>query len=92
MPLIGHLRKELEEKKAFSQTNINKIVMNKSMDAFMEKVGVLGVSIVLKAFDSGGFGTWAPLSPVTIKRKGHSQILIETQQLRNSIDYELVRA
>lgn len=92
MPLMTHLRKELEDKKAFSQTNINKIVREKNMGSFMEKVGVLGVGIVLKAFDSDGFGSWAPLSPVTIERKGHAQILIETQQLRNSIDYEVVKA
>lgn len=92
MPLSMYLKKELEEKKAFSQANINKIVKEKSMDSFMEKVGVLGVSIVLKAFDSDGFGQWTPLSPVTIEEKGHAQILINTQQLRNSIDYEVVRA
>ncbi len=92
MPLHNYLQKELVSKKVFSQTNINKIVREKSTRSLMEKIGVLGVGVVLKAFDSGGFGTWAPLSQYTLDRKKTTQILVETQQLRNSIDYEVVTA
>lgn len=32
-----------------------------------------------------------PLSPVTIKAKGHSKPLIETSHMLNSVDYEIVK-
>ena len=37
-------------------------------------------------FDSGGYGTWVPLSPVTIARKGgRTEILIDTGNMRRSV-------
>ena len=47
-------------------------------DQILEKIGVLGETIVQEAFETGGFGTWKPIS-----RSG--SILIDTGQLRSSI-------
>jgi hypothetical protein len=54
--------------------------------------GLLGeklTNISDEAFENGGFGTWAPLSPVTIKNKGSTATLIDTGTLRNSVTYEV---
>lgn len=51
-------------------------------------LGVIGENTVHKAFDTGGFGRWAPLKPSTIRRKRSSAILIDTRQLEGSITSE----
>lgn len=38
-----------------------------------------------EAFESGGFGQWAPLAGSTISRKGHDRILYETGALMESL-------
>ena len=37
-----------------------------------------------EVFDSRGEGTWKSLSPITIKRKGHARILIDSGRLKAS--------
>lgn len=37
------------------------------------------------AFDTGGFGQWAPLSPATLRAKGGGRILVDTGALRSSL-------
>lgn len=38
-----------------------------------------------QAFATDGFGTWAPLSPATVTRKGSSRILVDTGGLLDSL-------
>lgn len=47
-------------------------------------LGVIGVNIVKGAFTSGGYGEWPDIEEATRKRKGSSQVLINTGLLRNS--------
>ena len=54
-------------------------------EKIFELIGIAGEAIVQEAFESGGFGTWKPLSDFTIAKKGSDQILIETSQLRRSV-------
>ena len=49
------------------------------------KLGIVGQEISKGAFATGGYGTWEKLNPQTIKRKGSSEILIDTGKLVNSI-------
>jgi phage gpG-like protein len=56
----------------------------------MEAAGVAAEGIVQQAFETGGFGKWAPLSPITIQNKGSETILVDTGQLRQSISSEVV--
>lgn len=56
----------------------------------MRQIGVTAEGIVLEAFDSNGFGKWAPLNPATLAAKKNHQTLVETQQLRNAILHEVV--
>ena len=51
----------------------------------VQSLGMFAESIVVQAFETGGFGTWTPLSYKTISEKGHTQILLDTLQLKNSI-------
>ena len=38
-----------------------------------------------EAFETGGFGAWEPIKEATSSRKGSSQILIDSSQLRRSV-------
>lgn len=49
------------------------------------KLGIVGQEISKGAFATGGYGTWKKLNPQTIKKKGSSEILIDTGKLVNSI-------
>lgn len=49
-------------------------------------LGEIGKSEIQKYLISGSF---TPLSPATIKRKGSSKPLIDTGQMRNAITYEI---
>lgn len=76
-------RKELLKKaKELITANIDKDGGDKKI---FELLGIFGESIVQEAFESGGFGTWDPISKKTINKKGSSQILIDSSQLRKSI-------
>ena len=49
------------------------------------KLGIVGQEISKGAFATGGYGKWEKLNPQTTKRKGSSEILIDTGKLVNSI-------
>jgi len=53
--------------------------------AGLKKVGMAAENLVQMAFQTGGFGWWAPLQPGTIAAKGSGKPLIDTGQLRRSI-------
>jgi hypothetical protein len=59
--------------------------IDKGIEFVLEKIGVLGETIVQEAFATGGFGAWQPLSDTTIKKKNSSSVLIDTGQLRRAI-------
>ena len=79
----------IEKSGMFSDDMIKEIIKTGELTKYVEKVGIAGVSVVLQAFDSGGFGTWKSLNEKTLKYKKVKQILIETHQLRDSISYEV---
>ena len=55
------------------------------INKILELVGIYGESIVQEAFESGGFGAWQPIKETTANKKGSSQILIDSSQLRRSV-------
>jgi len=55
------------------------------IEKILELVGIYGESIVQEAFETGGFGAWEPIKEATANRKGSSQILIDSSQLRRSV-------
>ena len=85
MPIAEMLPKKLEEAGALDE-NALKQVMKNGFGNYVEKIAILGVATVLEAFDTGGYGTWKPSD---MERKKVKQTLVETQQLRDSISYEI---
>jgi phage gpG-like protein len=59
------------------------------VERILSTMAVLGVSIVQRAFATGGFGKWQPLSFKTTEKKKSASILIDTGQLRKSITYRI---
>lgn len=55
------------------------------INKILELVGIFGESIVQEAFETGGFGAWQPIKETTANKKGSSQILIDSSQLRRSV-------
>ena len=86
-PLLLHLRDEiLKNKRVFEIQFFRKF----DLIGAYNKLGILGKSIILKAFATSFDGQWAPNSPITIARKHSSKPLIDTSRLRKSIDYQVI--
>lgn len=67
-------------------------ILMKDGDAvrFFKAVGAFGQGIVQQAFDTGGFGQWAPNAPSTIAAKGGKDSpLIDTAALRKAVSYDV---
>lgn len=86
MPLTEKMQEFLEKSGAFTPEVLAEVLESGSIEAWIEKVGVVGVQVVLEAFSTGGFGKWKP-SDMT--RKKNHQTLVETQQLRNAVTSEV---
>ena len=79
---------EMERKRLLKQADgiIKANIAEKGGDRkIFELIGIVGEAIVQEAFESGGFGTWQPISQETTNEKGSSQILIDSSQLRKAI-------
>lgn len=48
-------------------------------------IGIAGEARIKEAFETGGFGTWAPNAESTIKSKGSASPLIDDGSLRDAI-------
>ena len=53
-------------------------------------VGAGAVEQITDAFQSGGFGTWAPDSSITIEQKGSANPLQDKGRLMGSITYDVI--
>ena len=67
--------------KAIDEGNIKPVFVN---------MGIKGEQVVQLAFASRGFGIWPGNAPYTIAKKGSSQPLIDTAQLRRSISSDVI--
>ena len=54
------------------------------------KVGQAAVQSVYHNFEVGGRPTWVPLSPITVRIKGHDRPLIHTGRLMNATGYRVI--
>lgn len=88
VPIADNLQKRLDNAGAFTEEEMKEVIRQGSFTPWLEKLAIIGEGIVQDAFDSGGFGKWPAW-----KTKGYSnntgQILVDTQQLRNSISSEV---
>jgi phage gpG-like protein len=60
-----------------------------NLNLAFNQIGLFVISLIQEAFDTGGFGTWTPLSQKTIDAKGSDAILIDTGSLRRSVSHEV---
>ena len=88
MPIETH-KKEIV--KAIGGTKIKTSFAQKDYMKMFRLLGEKGRSIVLQAFEAGGFGKWPDISEHTKAAKGSSKILIDTAQLKNSITSDVVK-
>ncbi len=96
IPIRSFLKMPLETKfksilKAMSSITARSKLEKGKIKDFWGIVGAAAESVIQDAFESGGFGKWKPLSPITKLKKGSSQILIDTAQLRKAITSEVVK-
>lgn len=76
----------------FKVTDLSNNTANKILDETVHLIAETAYLRVLQAFDSGGFGKWAPISEYTRQhRKGNKEVppLTDTGQLKRSISYEV---
>jgi len=96
IPIRSFLKMPLETKfksilKAMSSTTARSKLEKGEIEDFWKIVGISAENVIQDAFESGGFGKWKPLSAFTKLKKGSSQILIDTAQLRKAITSEVVK-
>ena len=53
--------------------------------AIFVDIGIGGESVIQEAFDTRGFGQWAPDAPATVDRKGSDAPLIDIGTLRHAV-------
>lgn len=86
MPLIDQLDKDVQQSKAFDEETLKKVINESDITIWLKKLGALAELTIAKAFDSEGFGLWKPSN---MKRKKVHQTLVESQQLRDSIGFQV---
>lgn len=98
MPLMSsegkkELRKVVEEqlKSEIKATDLSNETANKILDDTVHLLAETAYLRVLQAFETGGFGKWAPISEFTAQRRYNAgnPPLTDTGDLRRSISYEI---
>lgn len=69
---------------------LTKVMWEGKISAWLKKLGIAAEARIDDAFASEGFGTWAPNTAFTIKKKGSDMPLIDTGSLRRSIASRVV--
>lgn len=88
MPLTEELNAELERAGAFDERVMKDVIKQGSVIPWLTKIAIVAKNIVLDAFDTGGFGKW-PAWKNPNYENNTGKLLVDTQQLRNSIEYEV---
>ncbi len=89
VPISDNLEKYLTKAGALDQNTVLKEAMAaNSLVPLMKKVGITAEKIVSDAFASSGFGKWTPWK-IPGYENNTGQVLVDTQQLRNSITSEV---
>lgn len=96
IPPRSFLRMPIETKKdeivKFLKSNqVKKLIEAGEIETVYELLGVVGEKIVQEAFETSGYGQWAPNKASTIKRKGSDRPLIDTAELRGAIASEVAK-
>lgn len=92
MPFHLHGDKILKDAQADAREQLKNAGKNPRATAkkLLDRVGIAGENLVQEAFNTRGFGSWAPNAPMTIELKGSDAPLIDTAQLRHAVDSRAV--
>lgn len=87
-PLNDNLNDYLEKSGAFDEDTLKEVISSGSALSWMKKIALVAEQVIGDAFKTSGFGKWAAW-----KTEGYSsntgQILVDTNQLRDSITSEV---
>lgn len=87
-PIADNLDKQLKETGLLNKNTMKTVIKNSSPVDVLKKVGIIAEGIVAEAFATNGYGKWAPWKEGYSNNTGN--ILVDTQQLRNSISSVVV--
>ncbi len=87
MPLNTQLPRQIDQ---IGKAAWKSLILKTSVVDALTKLGIIAENIIQRAFETGGFGQWAPLAPYTLKLRRMRKfkgtaILIVSAQLRKSI-------
>lgn len=90
VPLTTKLAKAFENQisLAYAKQVFDQVIATKSLLPWVKMMAVLAEGVVLGGFASGGYGKWKKWKKGYTNNTGN--ILVDTQQLRNSISFEIV--
>ena len=89
IPSRPFFRNMIRDKSAEWPVTLGKLMKNANYNA-RTALGQMGAIMVGQLRDSITDGTYVPLAPATVARKGFAQILVETGHLVSSADSEVV--
>ena len=89
IPLMNYLPAAI---KATGPAQWKRAILQEGMLMALTKLARLASTTVQEAFNSRGFGTWAPNAQRTIRRKHSSMPLIDTAKMRQAVTYRIVKA
>lgn len=81
MPIATHLGEIRDMMKSSAMA----LLVSGKLDVLFKRLGIACEKIIDQAFQTSGWGSWKPNSPITIILKGSDRPLIDTVQLRRSI-------
>ena len=87
MPILSRLDDEIRTVPAGDWKDL---LVSSGLPGVLRAIGQSAVNVIQMAFHTGGFGRWAKLKPATMRRKGSSDILVDSTQLRRSITFAVV--
>lgn len=82
-PLKEKLSEYVEKSGVFTDEITTQVMKDSSAGLWIRKLAAIAESVVLDAFKTNGFGRWAPWKSGYTNNTG--SVLVDTQQLRNSI-------
>lgn len=86
MPMTMEFPKKIAQAGNKLQKAFKESILAGNMTPLLQKLAVLGQATIIEAFQTGGFGRWKKSN---MKLKTNHQTLVETTQLRESIDWEI---
>lgn len=89
IPISDNLNREMDRSNLFDQDVLKDVIESGSVVPWVKNVAIAAEGCVLDAFNTGGNGKW-PAWKNPNYENNTGQLLVDTQQLRNSITSEVI--